>query len=320
MAELDARQVALANQRRREFVKHRNADFTPRIQRLDGPALAPGDAPEVSVIIPTKDGARGGYLPKLLGQMRAQTLRRYEILTIQGDSRQGRAINTGVALARADLLIVMDDDSQLAVPETFQRLVEAMRAHPDIGMAGVENRVMADAPWLARRAMAEIPRRHSAPVQQITDSDQAEHACLAIRKDLFLAVGGENELVPRGLDPYLRGEVRAKGFRIVVIPHVWVHHIPPGSLKALVKQFWRNGVQAGYCQRWFPQWMIETPHRHTGVFPARRPVLWRAARFAGRTLHALVTVRWVYLLERVLYGAGFAYGFLTSRRPETRGA
>ena len=57
--------------------------------------------PVVSVIIPTRDGDRRGLLKGLLHDLREQTVRSFEVLLIIGDPRQGRAINRGVAKARA---------------------------------------------------------------------------------------------------------------------------------------------------------------------------------------------------------------------------
>ena len=169
--------------------------------------------------------------------------------------------------------------------------------------------------------MAEIPRRHSPLVEEITESDLAEHPCLAIRRSVFFAIGGENELIPRGLDPYLRREVRNAGYTVVVIPNAWVHHLPPDSVRALVKHFFRNGTQSAYCQRWFPQWMLETPARHTADFKERVAFPRRTARYAGHLVRAFLTLRWIYLASLLVYAAGFLYGWIAAQqgdRPRSR--
>ena len=304
-----------ANRLRREFVRHRNADHPSEIRVIDGPGCEGGrDAPVLSVIIPTRDGDARGRLPKLLEQIRRQSLARHEVILVKGDPRQGRAINTGAALARAELLLTLDDDARLNPEDLFERLVQTLTARSDIAMAGVPNLIPDDAPWLARMVMEQVPRKRTPPVQTITDSDLAEHGCLAIRRSVFYQVGGEHEFLPRGLDPYLRSEIRKTGARIVVIPGVWYHHLPPEAVAGLVKQCFRNGVQAAYCQKFFPQWVIETPARHTADFAERVAFPRRAARYAIHIVVAFLTLRWIYLASLLVYAAGFLYGWVTAQR------
>ena len=303
--------LELANQARREFVAHRNADAASEVQVIDG-----GAVPALSVIIPTRDADCGGNFAKLLEDIRRQSLQQHEVIIVKGDTRQGRAINTGAALARAEILVTLDDDARLGDGRVFERLLAVMRAHPDIGMAGAPNLIPDDAPWLVRAAMEQLPRKRTPPVREITDSDLAEHGCLAIRKSVFYQVGGEHEWLPRGLDPYLRSRVRQAGYRVVVIPDAWYHHLPPRTMQALARQAFRNGAQAAYCQKFFPEDVIETPAHHTGVFPEQVAFPRRAVRYAVHIMTAFVTLRWIYLLERLVYAAGFLYGFLTARPPK----
>ena len=165
--------------------------------------------------------------------------------------------------------------------------------------------------------MKELRRRSSELVEEITESDMAEHPCCAIRKSVFMEVGGENELIPRGLDPYLRSEIRKAGYKVVVIPNTWIHHLPPNSLKKLIKQFFRNGKDAAYCNKFYPQWVIETPDGHVGTFREKVPIWFRWLRYAFRMLKAFFSFKWIYLLTMICYAAGFAWGYLTLKgRPD----
>jgi hypothetical protein len=307
--------LARANAARRAFVKYAGEDARAEITTFEGALRSPAEGlPQVSVIIPTSDGYRHGILPKLLEQVRSQTFQDFEVFLIKGDTRQGRAINLGAALARGDVLLTLDDDALLGHARVFEQLIAALRAHPDIGMAGVSNLVPEQAPWLVRAAMTQIPRRSSPLVNEITDSDLAEHGCLAMRAHLFKQVGGENEWIPRGLDPYLRQAFRRAGARIVVIPEAWIHHLPPAGFRALLRQFWRNGVQSAYCAKQFPQWVIETPERHVGRFEEQVPAPRRALRYAGRLGQALVRGHGVYLATLLVYAAAYVWGWATTRR------
>ena len=303
--------IEAANRERLEFVKHRNSDFASEVQVIQGEECQrKEDYPELSVIIPTRDGYRLGKLPELLDHIRQQSFQRYEVIVVKGDPRQGRAINTGVALAKGKYLLTLDDDTSLPDKETFKKLLAVMEAHPDIGMAGGNNTIPDWASPFVKKVMQQVPRRSWEPVTEITDSDLAEHGCLMMRTSEFTALGGENELIPRGLDPYLREVFRKAGKRVVVVPDVVYHHLPPDSLRKLLTQFFRNGKQAAYTNRHYPQWVIETPSEH-GVFVPRVPLWRRVLRYPIRMLRTLFAGKWVWLLCQMCYMAGFVFGWLT---------
>jgi hypothetical protein len=270
--------------------------------------------PRVSILIPTADGERHGYLGQLLRQITEQTYQDLEVILVQGDTRQGRAINLGAEKARGAYLLTFDDDTRLGTPEVIERLIEAMDANPEIGMAGVENRVPREASWVVRRIMAECPRRSSPRVHTIIDSDMAEHPCLMMRKDAFYEVGGEHEIIPRGLDPYLRKAFRQAGYRVVVVPGVWIHHLPPPTLGIALRQFYRNGWMSAVVSRDFPELALDNAMHHGEAVIRAQPRWVRAVRHGGRMAGALVTLRWVYLATSLAYGAGALAGTLQSRR------
>ena len=294
---------------KRSFVKHTNPNVSPG---EFWHYLPDNIQPEISIIIPTFDAYRDGYFVELLKQIGNQDLNNYEVIVIRGDPRQGRAINMGAELAKGRYLLTLDDDTSLPDPETFSKLVAVMEKHPEIGMAGGNNVIPEDASPFVRRVMKQIPRRSWKPVQEITDSDLAEHPCLIMRSEEFKKVGGENELIPRGLDPYLREEFRKLGKRIVVIPEVSYHHLPPDNLNKLLRQFYRNGRHAAYANRNYPQWVIETPSKH-GSFKTHKPFLLRILRFALQLLRALITIKPIWFLCEVAYAIGFAYDWFFAK-------
>jgi GT2 family glycosyltransferase len=295
-----------ADRIKRSFVKYANPN--------DSPAALWQYAPEnlavtVSVVIPTFDACRNGYFLKLLDQLNRQSIKHFEIIVVRGDPRQGRAINIGAAIARGTYIMTLDDDTSLSDPNTFQKLVAVMEAHPDIGIAGGNNVIPQDANPFLRRVMKEIPRRSWEPVQSISESDLAEHPCMIMRTCEFKRIGGENELIPRGLDPYLREEFRKLGKRVVVVPGVVYHHLPPANLNKLLRQFFRNGRQAAYTNRNYPQWVIETASAH-GPFKAHVALPLRILRFPIRLLKAFIIGKYVWFLCELAYALGFAGEFL----------
>jgi len=285
----------------RPFVRFRSPEASPGcIARRPPPALPV----RLSVVIPTLDGYRNGYLAHLLAQIERQDFKAHEVLVVRGDPRQGRAINIGAALAEGAYLLTLDDDTQLPDPAAFGRLVGVLEGHADIGMAGGNNLVPEDASPLVRRVMQEIPRRSWPMVEKITDSDLAEHPLLVTRTAEFKAVGGENELIPRGLDPYLRMAFRSFNKRVVLVPKVVYHHLPPDRWGRLLRQFFRNGKQAAFTNRHYPQWVVETPDHH-GPFKAQVPVPIRLCRFPLRVATAFLTMKPALFLCELAYAAGF---------------
>ena len=58
------------------------------------------DTPQVSIVIPSLDGVRGGNVDRLVGQLKEQTFDSIEIILSIGESPNGHARNVGVVLAR----------------------------------------------------------------------------------------------------------------------------------------------------------------------------------------------------------------------------
>lgn len=267
----------------------------------------------LSVLIPTIDANRNGYFLNLLRQIDNQNFTNFEIIVVANDTRQGRAINIAAVRAQGKYILTLDDDTSLPDPTTFSKLVAVMEGHPNIGIAGGNNIVPAGAKLFVRRAMQELPRRSWNPVKKIIDSDLAEHPCMIMRTEEFMLVGGENELIPRGLDPYLRQEFRKLNKRVVVVPEVIYHHLPPDNFSKLLLQFYRNGRQAAYTHRNFPQWMIETPEKH-GRFKIKQPFFYRIVRFPMRLLQALITRKPIWFMCEIFYALGFASEYITSEK------
>jgi len=295
----------------REFVKYRSGDFEGEVTVVDHRSQRQHTSPTLSVIIPTLDGHRQGYFQNLLKQVDRQSFRDLETIIIKGDRRQGRAINKGASLARGKYILTLDDDTVLGHQDLFAKLVKALEDNPQIGMAGVPNVVPEEASWVVKHAMLEIPRRSSPMVRVTTRSDMAEHACLIMRKDVFSRVGGENELIPRGLDPYLRQTFREAGYDVVVIPDVYIHHLPPETFRKLVRQFFRNGKAAAYVNKFYPQWVYDLTTSHTDLVKSQVGWMRRLGRQVVRLASGLVRLRFLYLASQGSYLLGFLWGLVT---------
>jgi len=292
----------------RPFVKYPKGDSAGRVEILRPEGVT---APVISIIIPTMGSARQEFLPGLMTQIESQTFRNFEVILVIGDTRQGRAINCGAALAVGKYLVTFDDDTRLGSDDLLENMLALVEKHPAIGMAGVANVVPDNASWCVRRIMLELPRRTSPIVSEIIDSDLAEHPCCMIPREVFLKIGGENELIPRGLDPYLRQAIRQAGYRVVVLPELYIHHLPPKTFRKFVRQFYRNGKMAAYVNKFYPQFVIELTTEHGTAVAPKRSTFTRIISYIWRLLKTLLTLRVFYWLSMLLYLCGYLIGYLT---------
>lgn len=272
--------------------------------------------PSLSVVIPSFDGYRNGYLPKLLESLNDQSFQDFEIIVMKGYNRQGKAINEGVRKSKGEIIIILDDDTILGHKDVFENLVSVIGNDSTIGMAGVSNLIPDNAPWLVRRAMKEIPRRSSKLVEQTTESDMAEHPCCAIPKKVFWEVGGESEIIPRGLDPYLRHKIREAGYRVVVIPDTWIHHLLPDSFRKIMKRCFKNGKTAAYCNKFYPELVYDQAYKHKQQAIKKLPFIWRILRYCWRVLLAFFTFKWIWLSAQISNALGFIWGWIFTRKED----
>ncbi|MFP4546687.1 MAG: glycosyltransferase [Fidelibacterota bacterium] len=295
----------------RPFVRHSNGDSQGTIEIWRSEDT---ENPLVSIIIPTVDKTRDGYLPDLLSQIENQSFRNWEIILIIKDSRQGRAINCGVALATGKFIVTFDDDTKIGSDNLLEEMVTHMEKNSEIGMAGVANIPPENATWFVRKVMEQLPRRTSPIVQKIVESDLAEHPCAIFPRKVFMEVGGENELIPRGLDPYLRAEIRKAGYKVVVLPDLYIHHLPPASFKKFCKQFFRNGKMAAYVNKFYPEFVVELTTEHEKEVKGKRTIIQRVVSYIFRLLKTIITLKIFYLLSLILYLCGYIIGYLTLKK------
>ncbi|MBI4707534.1 MAG: methyltransferase domain-containing protein [Candidatus Omnitrophica bacterium] len=267
--------------------------------------------PDVSVIIPSLDGDRGGNVSKLLADLSRQAYRNFEVLVVKKVSPQGKAINMGVSAAGGDTLVIIDDDSRVDNIYVIENLLRTLKENKDIGMAGASILVPPDANWLQKKAGEEFPRFGMKVVEEVTESDMACHGCCAIPRKVFDEVGGERENILRGLDPDLRFRMRQKGYKTVLAPNTWVYHPLPGSIGKLAKTFFRNGLGSAYCLKYQPQLIYDTDEAlELNSFKPKVPFFVRIFRFPLRIVKAIFEFKFLRALAYFVYALGFGYGIV----------
>lgn len=270
--------------------------------------------PKVSLIIPSRDGDRGGRVARLLDSIHAQTFTDYEICLIRGVFPQGRAINQGSIQAKGDILIVLDDDSELADNTVLERIVATLEEDATIGMAGASIVAHPSATPFQLRAAQQFPRFSTPVVDTVTDSDLACHGCCGIPRRVFEEIGGEREDIMRGLDPDLRARLRDAGYRVVLAPHARIHHPLPEGRTALLKLFVRNGFGSAHAWKFHPDSVYETHEElDSSTFASKRSLAYRALRMPMRIAAAFFTGRSLRALAYSAYACGYVWGLLAAK-------
>lgn len=269
--------------------------------------------PEVSIIIPSVDGVRGGNVARLMDQLQQQTCKALEIILVKNVHPNGKARNVGARKAKGQILICIDDDVTLGHSKIIANLAEILKLDDRIGLVGISKLIPENSNWFQRRCSREIPRSTSPIYEQLTEGDLVDHMCLAIRKDLFFEIGMENENLIRGTDPDLRNRVRKAGYRIAIAPNSWGYHPMPATLAKLLKIFFRNGMGSSWVQRHYPELAFHDAEDHTTPFRAQTPRWYRLANFAWVQLRSIASGHSFYFAARLSYAAGFLCGALSRK-------
>ena len=232
---------------------------------------APSYSPTISVVVCTHTVARWDLLGRALSSVRAQTRPALEILLVVdhcpellaraeqlpgvqvyanvGSVGLSGARNTGVAMARGEVVAFLDDDAA-AAPDWLEHLV---RPYDDPHVVGVGGQVFAD--WESGRP-AWFPREFNwvvgcSYVGQPTVASEVRNpigANMSFRRDAVVAVGGFSAEVCRvGARPMgceetelsIRVARRDPMTSIVLEPRAAVRHHVPGS-RGRWGYFWRR--------------------------------------------------------------------------------
>jgi len=186
---------------------------------------------------------------------------RDERITVIASGRVGPADkrDMGARLAKADILVFLDDD-----------------AYPQENLLDVANQYFADSHIVALGGPAVTPPHDTfwqrvsgavflskisggaperyVPIGKVRPVDDWPSVNLMVRKDAFLAIGGFNS-------PYWPGEdtklcldlIQKTGKQILYVPEIRVWHHRRAGLMAHLKQVGAYGLHRGYFARKYPQ-------------------------------------------------------------------
>ena len=266
-AELEGRTGASGPKSRRLLERYRR-------RAADGPvSVGTSDEPLVSIVIPVH--GKWSYTRRCLRSIEESGSRvPFEIVVVDDASPDDsadrlaacpgvrllrteenlgflRAVNLGAAQARGDLLVLLNNDTEVR-PGWLDALTEVVRNDDEIGLAGAKlvypdgrlqecgGIVFADgsAANYGHGDNPDDPRYHG-----VRDVDYCSGAAILVRRDLWERLGGFDERYSPAYyeDTDLAFAVRDAGYRTVVVPDaVVVHHegVSHGTdLTAGIKRF-----------------------------------------------------------------------------------
>ena len=225
--------------------------------------LRASESPLVSLVIPTRD--RASFLRLCLESIFAKTeYPNYEIVIIDNDSSEpetldyfaslqanervrvcrmpgafnySRLNNFGVDQARGDLIVLLNNDIEVINGGWLDEMV-SHGLRPEIGAVGARlwypdgtmqhGGVILGAGGIAGHAHAGIRHEHGyfARAHLVQNFSAVTAACMLVRKDLYLQLGGLDEqnlaVAFNDVDFCLR--LREAGFRILWTPHAELRH------------------------------------------------------------------------------------------------
>ena len=269
------------------------------------------DKPTVSVIIPSLDGYRNGNVPKLLADLKRQTVLDFELIIVKGEKPCARAHNVGAQHANSEIIVFFDDDIVLGNNKIIENLINPFNHDNTIGITGASQLIPPNANWFQKKCVQEFTRFQFPVVTKMVESDMATHAAMAIKKEVFMKVGQENENLIYGDDPDLRYRVRQAGYKIIIVPHTWIYHPPPSNLISFLRVAFQRGKGAAHDFLHFPELTYETPVADSSAnFVPRRSFLYRLYRYVLQNLKSVISLRFIFLSVRITYGLGYILGYL----------
>lgn len=154
--------------------------------------------------------------------------------------------NLGISHARGEILYITDDDCQPA-PHALQQLQAAFAADPGIGV--VFGNVLPAPHDAAAGSIPSYVRQEAFLARTIRDKHAVEglSACMGIRRNVWEAVGGFDEMLGAGAPLRSGAEsdftIRAllRGYFVLETPELWVIHHgfrSAAETRDLVRRYW----------------------------------------------------------------------------------
>lgn len=237
------------------------------------------EAPRVSVILPIYSGKTSPAYTRLLSELEKQAFQDFEVVVVSGVSPNGRARNEGVKQSKGAILVFIDETSSLPSEKVLENILAPLDSGERVGLSGASVLIAPECGSLHKQY--GMIRGFEVPVSQETViGGKVQHACMAVRREVFERVGWESNELITGTDNDLRQRISAHGYSMVLVPNTWVYHTPSKTLTKMLRKSFLKGQGSAFAFLKYP-----------GVFElgriGGRPVQNRFLGLVYRTVSAL---------------------------------
>lgn len=245
-------------------------------------------------VIVVDNGSRDGTAAWLYGLAAANP--RVRLVMNPDNGGFARACNQGLALARGEVLVLLNDDT-LVPPGWLPRLMRPLD-DPDVGLVGaVTNRIGNEAEVPTEYAtwgeMLQFAGARARECEgQMFDIATVTMFCLAMRRDTFERLGPLDQRFEVGLleDDDYSMRARRAGYRLVCAEDAFVHHFGETSFGKLVSSGAYNELLAANKRRFEKKWGEPWQPYDRRPNPAYQRLTQRIREIVADTLPAGATV------------------------------
>lgn len=177
---------------------------------------------------------------------------RLTVAPVTGEFSFSHSVNEGVRLSRGELVVLLNDDTEIIEPRWLDRMV-AVAQDPQVGIVGAKLLfeddtiqhvgIVHDDAWLpvhAHRVAADDDSHFGAKIVDV-DYLAVTGACLLSPRELYLRLGGFSEELPMAFnDVDYSHKVVAAGFAVVCTPFARLYHYESSTRVAHVRPFERQ--------------------------------------------------------------------------------
>jgi GT2 family glycosyltransferase len=228
--------------------------------------LASQHIPKLEVIV-VDNGSSDGTLEYL--HRLAERDSRFCLIAHGLNSGFAVAVNRGLAAARGDLLVVLNNDT-IVPPHALSLLLAQLKDH-SLGLIGpVSNEASTEAEVdVSYRTLGGLMRaaeeRAQTQVAELVDIPMLTMFCIAFRRDFYERIGPLDERFEIGLfeDDDYSMRARSAGYRVAYAENVLVHHFGEVALGSLVPTGQHAAIFGANRRRFEQKWGIEwSQHGH----------------------------------------------------------
>lgn len=177
------------------------------------------------------------------------------------------SVNAGVAAARADRLVILNDDV-VVTPGWLERLNARLDLEPRAAWVGPATNDSGDEASVdvEYASLEELLRVAAQAAGSAREVDKLALHCALLRRSSFARVGGLDEGYARGMfeDDDLAMALRQLGERVILDPGVFVHHAAGATLRALSPLTYFASFEVNrrrFEARWGVAWRVREGRR-----------------------------------------------------------